>query len=134
MLWLLSSLPAAVEACAASADMPAPAIEALADPTEPVREVALRAGQMIAKTMTTSQGHVLCGYFCEGVFQDCTLERLLELLGEVLEVLAAERAARAALLMTTVTVSFLGGRARGRCPRMTHACASPTSVERWAGT
>ena len=92
VLWLLSSLPAAVgEAFAPHLQTCLPlVIEALADPTEPVREVALRAGQMIAKTMTTSQGHVLCGYL-EGVFQDSWRIRngCLELLGEVLEVLAS---------------------------------------------
>ena len=56
-----------------------------------VREVALRAGQMIARTMTATQAKTLCGYFCDGVFQDSWRIRngCLELLGGVLDVLAS---------------------------------------------
>ena len=92
LLWFLSSLPGAIgESFAAhlSACMPI-IVDAFTDPAESVREVALRAGQMIAKIMTATQAKTLCGYFCEGIFQESWRIRngCLDLLGEVLEVLA----------------------------------------------
>ena len=95
LLWFISSLPMATgDAFAPHVPSCIPLVmEGLNDPVESVREVALRAGQMIAKVMSGSLARLLTGFFCEGIFNDSWRVRngSLELLGEVLDILASGR-------------------------------------------